>query len=410
MKKILVLLTIITFFAGNKISAQIASITLPHASSCDSTTILVPANVVNFLNVGAMSLDIAFDTLVCKFKSLQNVHPQFAGSLYNVIPGNPTKLRILFSSISGANLAAGKIFDIEFNFIDGQTNLEFLSSCELTNPDFILIPTLFNNGSVKHLITINQQPTNQTVNQPNTAFFTVSVQGNPTYIWQQSFNNGNTWSNLTNSATFQGVTTSQLSVLNTTTFFTGRLFRCLITLEGCSKFSGQALLTVLPPLLQQVVSFPAGWSSLSTYLNPVDTDLTVLFAEISDELIILINGSEMFFPSQGINTIDDFDPQAGYSIKLSDPAELTISGEIQTDKTLDLPAGWSYLPVINQCETSVLTLFGSAISELVMIKEIAGSSVFWPGMNVSTLQNLVPGKAYMVNLSTPLQVTFPTCN
>lgn len=410
MKKLFFLLIILASFSGSPVFTQTASITLPHVTSCNNTTILVPANVVNFLNVGAMTLDIAFDTLVCKFLSLKNIHPQFAGSMYNVIPGNPTKLRILFSNLSGANLAAGKIFDIEFNYIDGQTNLQFLSSCELTTPNFVLIPTTFYNGSVKHLVTIDQQPANQSVHQPNTAFFSVVVQGNPAYQWQLSINNGNSWSNISNSGTYQGVTTSQLSVLNTNTFLNGRLFRCLITIDGCSKLSGQALLTVLPPLYNQTISFPAGWSSLSTYLNPQNTNLSALFSQISEELVILITGSQMYYPGEGINTIGTFDPQTGYSIKLSEAADLIITGTMQTDKTIDIPSGWSYLPVINDCETSIQTLFGSEISKVFMIKEIAGSNVFWPQMNITTLSALQPGRAYMVNLTEPVQVTFPSCN
>ncbi|MBE0637258.1 MAG: hypothetical protein IH598_01905 [Bacteroidales bacterium] len=410
MKKLFFLLPMIASCFGNPVHTQTASITLSHVKSCNNTTTLVPANVVNFLNVGAMSLDIAFDTLVCKFQSLKNIHPQFSGLLYNVIPGPQTKLRILYSNLAGANLAAGKIFDIEFLYVDGQTNLQFLlNGCELTTPNFQIIPTTFINGSVKHLVTIDQQPVNQSVHQPNTATFSVVVQENPTFQWQQSFNNGNSWANVTNSSTFQGATTSQLSIFNTSTFFNGRLFRCLVTNEGCPKLSNQAILTVLPPLYDQTISLPAGWSSLSTYLDPLESELDDLFSQIDDELVILITGSLMYYPAEGINTIGTFDPQAGYSIKLSEAADLTITGTMQTDKTIEIPAGWSYLPVINNCETSILTLFGAAISQVMIIKEIAGSSVFWPGLNITTLTDLIPGRAYMVNLTAPAQVTFPGC-
>jgi hypothetical protein len=358
-----------------------------------------------------MTLFISFDSTTMTFMSLKNIHPAFSGMLYNVIYSPPpTRLGISYTNLNGVNLPSGKLFDMEFKFKAGQTNLHFMASCDLTTTNFQNIPVTYNDGSAQHYILITQQPDDQTVYEPSPAFFNVTAQGDHTYQWQQSHNNGASWSNLSNSASFQGVTTAQLEVVITNTFFSGRLFRCKMDFEGCVKISDHAKLTVLPPPYNQQISLPAGWSSLSTYLIPMNTDLPLLFAEISDELIILINDSQMYFPSQGINTIEDFDPKAGYSIKLSDAAELTITGTMQTDKSIELPAGWSYLPVLNNCNVSIEALFGENIPQLIMIKEIAGSNVFWPQMNISTLENLSPGKAYLINMSAALTITFPSCN
>ncbi|HPE34505.1 MAG TPA: hypothetical protein PLI65_06895 [Bacteroidales bacterium] len=411
MKKLFSILIVFLILQGYSTFGQNAVLTIPDVYYCDSTTILVPVNAENLINVAAMSLDISFDTLACSFISLKNISPQFAGLLYNMIYGSQTKLRVLYSNMNGTNLPSGKLFDIELFYKTGQTNMDFLLSfCELTNPNFQIIPTTFNNGSVNNLVTITGQPQNQTVYQPETATFVVEVLGNPTYQWQQSINNGATWNNLFNTANIQGVNMPELTIIQTSTFYNGWLFRCFITHQGCSAFSETAGLTVLPPLINQVIELPAGWSSFSTYVNPLSTDFDEVLATISSQLIILISGSQMYFPSQNINTLKKFDPKKGYTVKLSAAAPLTITGNMQSDKTISLPSGWSHLPVLSNCEISVSDLFGAQLTEVDMIKEIAGQGVYWPELNIITLPVLEPGRAYMVRMNSPVQITFPACN
>lgn len=389
---------------------QNATITIPNVSYCDNTTILVPVNGSNLYNVGAMTLDIAFDTLVCSFKSLQNIHPAFSGLFFNVIHTPQTMLKVVYYSMTGANLASGKIFDIEFLYKSGQTNLQFLSTSELTSTTFQPIPTTFNNGSVSNLVNIIQHPQNQTVFQYDTAYFQIVVSGTPTYQWQQSINNGATWLNLSNGSVFQGVTTSELRVQNANLFLNGRWFRCVVTAPGCQKFSQPAVLTVLPPPPTQYVSLPSGWSSLSTYIDPINKNLSTLFQPVNDKLVILLTGSQMYFPSQNINTIGQFDPRKGYTIKMNGSGTVSFTGNPQSNLTLELPEGWSHLPVLVNCDITVQQLFGSQISNLYMVKEIAGAMVYWPEMNINTLSVMKPGRAYLVRMLAPVSITYPTCN
>jgi hypothetical protein len=89
------------------------------------------------------------------------------------------------------------------------------------------------------------QPTSQSVSIGSTAQFTVGtpVQGY-TYQWQINTESG--WVNLSNSATYSGVTTSTLSVQNVQTGLSGAQYRCVITNVFCcsTTTSGTATLTV----------------------------------------------------------------------------------------------------------------------------------------------------------------------
>jgi len=44
-----------------------------------------------------------------------------------------------------------------------------------------------------------------------------------------------------------------------------------------------------------------------------------------------------------------------------------------------------------------------------VVKEIAGDGIYWPSMNINTLDVLKPGKAYFVRASADVTVTFPEC-
>jgi hypothetical protein len=97
---------------------------------------------------------------------------------------------------------------------------------------------------------ITRSPSNQTVNAGNNTTFAVAVVGvpAPALQWQISTNGGTTWSNLTASATFSGVTNTTLAVTNATAAMSGDQFQCVAANAGGSGTSASAVLNVnFPP-------------------------------------------------------------------------------------------------------------------------------------------------------------------
>lgn len=54
-----------------------------------------------------------------------------------------------------------------------------------------------------------------------------------TYQWQQSIDQGTTWTNILNNANFSGATTASIQILNTPSTFNGRRFRCVVSNGTC---------------------------------------------------------------------------------------------------------------------------------------------------------------------------------
>ena len=89
---------------------------------------------------------------------------------------------------------------------------------------------------------ITTQPRSQTVTKGKTAAFAVEATGdNLTYQWQQSTDNGSTWSAI------DGANAASYTIQNAATGLSGSQYRCVVTGAGGSVTSAAATLTVTRP-------------------------------------------------------------------------------------------------------------------------------------------------------------------
>jgi parallel beta-helix repeat protein/predicted outer membrane repeat protein len=160
---------------------------------------------------------------------------------------------------------------------------------------------------------------------------------------------------------------------------------------------------------QQTLSLPSGWSGISSYLLPYFPQLEKMFEAAAENLIILQNQEGFYWPSQNINMLGNWNTEKGYLIKLSDETNLTIPGIVLENTMINLPSGWSLIPVLNSCGLQTDELILQLGSELIFIKEAAGVKVYWPEMGVQSLTGLMPGNSYFIFLNEPALLTFPAC-
>ena len=410
MKKLFLLLLSISCFAVADIFSQNVSVTIGNISTCNNTLVEVPVSVQNLTNIGSLTLHITFDTAVLHFENIQNIHPQFAGMFYNMNYVPQPRLSIVYANMAGVTLTSGKLMDMVFTYKNGATLLDLLPTCELYTTGLVWVPALYNDGSVKHLITITQQPVDVTVHQPEGAAFQVVAQpAAATFKWQHSTNNGLSFVDLGPAIGVSGINTPQLTLQITSPSHNNRLYRCKITTDGCSLFSASAKLTVLAPYVSQSVVLQKGWNSLSTFIQPLNLNPEAMFAGIQADLIIVASDAGVYYPSGNMNTMGNFDPLAGYSIKLQNDATLVLTGNRQTNPTISLSSGDNLMPILSECPVSITTLFGKNLSQVEFIRDKIGVICYWPAMGIYNLQTLQPGHAYQVKAASGFQVTFPAC-
>ena len=157
----------------------------------------------------------------------------------------------------------------------------------------------------------------------------------------------------------------------------------------------------------QKITLSEGWSGISSYVIPETDNMESIFNSITNELVILQNETGFYWPAQGTNTLGPWNTREGYQIKVSDEVELTISGTRENNKILQLAEGWNLIPVLSECEVNVAALFTG--TDVVIVKEVAGSNIYWPQFGINTLNMVQPGKAYFALMGSEGEMSYPEC-
>ncbi len=174
----------------------------------------------------------------------------------------------------------------------------------------------------------------------------------------------------------------------------------------------------LMTLTGQLLHIPAGWSGISSWVDPTISLAEHIFDPVVGHLVILLNPfGQVYWPSQGINQIDPppaeepgWVPHHGYIVKMDQEALVLVEGTAESDLSVDLPFGWCTIPVLAKNVVSSSDLFGQLDPHLVIVKEIAGNRIWWPAMGVFSLTTVEPGKSYQVLLTATVALDFTAFN
>jgi hypothetical protein len=177
---------------------------------------------------------------------------------------------------------------------------------------------------------------------------------------------------------------------------------------GCTGvFSDELNLTIIT---EQSISLLPGLNGFSSYVNTGDENIETLLAPLSAQLIYARKGLQVYYPQYGINTFSASSNLNGLILNLETPGEIEYSGTTTTATQIDLPAGWSILPVPAACFTGYQELLNQLDENLIIVAEIEGEGIIYPQENTFTLTALEPGKAYFIKMEAPAQFTFPLCD
>lgn len=97
---------------------------------------------------------------------------------------------------------------------------------------------------------------------------------------------------------------------------------------------------------------------------------------------------------------------AKVGLKSGYPTSVTVTGYPTLGSIVNLPAGWSIMPVWSQGVVLAEDVFGPLGANLIMAVSIDYSGVYWPAYNIKTLEHLVPGNAYLVALGVAGTIDF----
>jgi hypothetical protein len=253
----------------------------------------------------------------------------------------------------------------------------------------IVVSMTFNSYAV-----IVEQPVDVSVKWGMVAQFTVVAENAEEYQWYGP--NG----------MIDGATEATLTLLAVTLEDEGGYY--VEVTNGCDPdrlISMTAFLTVLP--WTQVIDLNGAVNGMSTYLDLLEDDIATIVAPIIADLqyvefyqpnTVYVPGA-MSFP---------WNEEKGAKTGLSGgyPTILTVTGYPILGTVVDLPAGWSIMPVWSQGVVLAADVFGPLGAQLIAAFSIDYSGVYWPQYSVYSLEYLAPGSAYLVALASPGSVDF----
>lgn len=158
--------------------------------------------------------------------------------------------------------------------------------------------------------------------------------------------------------------------------------------------------------VQHVLTMRAGWSGISSWVVPYNTSIPQLISEISGQVVIISDGDAFYQPATGGGTLDNWNYNQGYLIKVTDQVSITFEGTVPVQKSIQLNEGWNLIPVLSETNVLVEDLFGGNLENIVVVKDAVGIGAYWPDQNITTLQVLQSGKAYLVKASSGFVLTF----
>lgn len=158
----------------------------------------------------------------------------------------------------------------------------------------------------------------------------------------------------------------------------------------------------------QLVNITAGWSGISGYIDPADKNLDHIFSGHADHLDILSNFQGIYCPPENINTLANWEFTSGYQVKASQPFAISLKGSEHDGYSLALPSGWSVVPVLSACNQPVSQVFDAG-SQVRIVKEVAGTGIYWPEYTINTIGELQTGKAYFTLLNEAATIVYPEC-
>ncbi|OYT14066.1 MAG: hypothetical protein B6I19_01825 [Bacteroidetes bacterium 4572_114] len=164
------------------------------------------------------------------------------------------------------------------------------------------------------------------------------------------------------------------------------------------------IIIVLP---SQVVDLPIGWSGISSFLMPVSQDIPEMFSGIENQLLILYNlDGSIYYPGGNLIPTAAWDIYSGYCIKMAQPMLMGFCGDYLQDINVPLSEGWNLAPMLSKNPVSCEFIFGLN-DDIMIVKEVAGSKVFWEEMGINTLSLLLPGQAYFVYCTAETSISYP---
>ena len=159
----------------------------------------------------------------------------------------------------------------------------------------------------------------------------------------------------------------------------------------------------------QSIPLTTGWGIWSTFIDPDDTNMTSIFSDIMNDLIIVKDEEgNVYWPMFGLNSIGSLTKGKGYQVKMESDATLEIEGNlVPYDFDINLDEGWGITGYLHQECYSAVDMMSSVVNNLTILKDEEGN-VYWPMFGLNSIGNMCPGKGYQIKMENSTLLNYPS--
>jgi hypothetical protein len=123
------------------------------------------------------------------------------------------------------------------------------------------------------------------------------------------------------------------------------------------------------------IDVPVGWSGISNPMFPVDPDVGDILADVTNDVVILQDMENVYWPGGNVFTLLNWEIFKGYLIKAQNPFGIDLEGT-SMNKCMwygwTFPEGWELFSVPGKCDLDAQQFFEWNLWSSIIIKEAAG--------------------------------------
>jgi hypothetical protein len=161
--------------------------------------------------------------------------------------------------------------------------------------------------------------------------------------------------------------------------------------------------------ISQEIDLVNGWQMFSTYLVPVNSQISVtLLPVVENILIVKDEDGYVYWPEYNVNYIQFMVHGRGYQVKMTQSDTLVVYGNYFPSNTIpiNLSTGWHIIGYLRTTPADISSMLFSINSAIIIVKNGAGL-VYWPSYNLNQIGNMNPGEGYQLKISSSCTLTYP---
>jgi photosystem II stability/assembly factor-like uncharacterized protein len=160
------------------------------------------------------------------------------------------------------------------------------------------------------------------------------------------------------------------------------------------------------------IELPSGWSMISTYIEPENTDIEDLLSDIEDDLLIMKNAAgNIYMPSLSINNINNWSMDEGYKFYMTSANTLDITGQLidPTSYTFELNSGWHIVSYLRNSSMDIEDALDDITTNMLICKNAQGN-IYMPSLGINNIDQMITGQGYQIYMTSYDELTYPANN